>query len=150
MQFIDARDAAAWMLDQAEARRSGAFNLCGPNTPLTMGALLAAMCATLGATLGTSARLTWVDDAFLLAQGVAPWSELPLWLPQAQAGLHRMNIERALANGLRCRPLAQTLADTAAWAGSTDINATGAGPPRPPVGLTPEREAALLAARHTR
>jgi 2'-hydroxyisoflavone reductase len=145
VQFIDARDAAAWMLDQAERGTSGAFNLTGPAEPLTMGRFLDTACAT----LQPAARLQWVDEAFVLEAGVAPWSDLPVWLPRASQALHQADIRRALATGLQCRPLAQTLRDTAQWSGQQDEPAaadTSAGPPRPAVGLAPAREAALLAA----
>ena len=144
VQCIDARDAAAWMLHQAEARTGGACNLTGPEAPLTMAEFL----ALAQQTLAPASRLCWVDEAFLLAQGVAPWSELPVWLPAASSGVHRVDIGRALATGLQCRPLQATLADTAAWAaeaGGGPVQTPGA-PPRPPVGLAPEREAALRAA----
>ncbi len=145
VQFIDARDAAAWMLLQAERGAGGSFNLTGPNKPTTFGEFLRAACAT----LAPAARLTWIDEACLLAQGVAPWTELPLWLPRDSAGLHQVSIARAVASGLRCRPLAQTLADTAAWAAAQPaVSAAGDGPSRPPVGMAPEREAALLAVWH--
>ena len=141
VQCIDARDAAAWLLQQAEQGQTGVFNLTGPEAPTTMGRLLAAGAQA----LNSRARPLWVDEDFLLAQGVQPWTDLPLWLPRADAGLHRIDIERALATGLQCRALARTFADTAAWAGTAPPPATE-GPPRPPVGLSPEREAALLAA----
>jgi aldehyde dehydrogenase (NAD+) len=35
---------------------------------------------------------------------------LPVWLAQAQQALHQVSISRALRTGLRCRPLADTLA----------------------------------------
>jgi 2'-hydroxyisoflavone reductase len=80
----------------------------------------------------------------LLAQNVKPWTDLPLWLPRESAGLHQTDIGRALAAGLLCRPLAQTVTDTASWAvGEVD---------KPDIGITAEREAALLHAwerRHT-
>jgi 2'-hydroxyisoflavone reductase len=149
VQFIDARDAAAWMLRQAEAGPAPAapqvVNLTGPLEPLTMGALL----HTARDTLGPGARLHWVDEAFLLAQGVAPWSDLPVWLPAADAGLHRTLLQRAAATGLRCRPLAETVHDTAAWAAATPGGGLPTGD-RPDVGLSPEREAALLAAWQAR
>jgi 2'-hydroxyisoflavone reductase len=144
VQCIDARDAAAWMLHQAEACTSGACNLTGPEAPLSMAEFL----ATAQRTLAPASRLCWVNEDFLLAQGVAPWSELPVWLPAASSGVHRVDISRALATGLQCRPLAQTLADTAAWAaaeGGAPTQSPGA-PARPPVGLAPEREAALRTA----
>lgn len=145
VQFIDARDAAAWMLLQAERSQVGTFNLSGPGRALAWGDLL----QTAVATLNPQARLHWVDEAFVLAQGVAPWSDLPVWLPRDSAGLHRVGIEPALACGLHCRPLAQTLRDTAAW-DSARPHAPAMGSPRPAVGLTAERETALLAAWHGR
>jgi 2'-hydroxyisoflavone reductase len=144
VQFIDVRDLAAWQLRQAEAGAIGVFNLTGPEQPLSMRGFV----DTLRATLQPAAQPLWVGEDFLLAQGVAPWSDLPVWLPRAQAALHQTSIERALLAGLRCRPLAQTLRDTAAWAGTPGAEAAAkpGGPPSPPVGLALEREAALLAA----
>ncbi len=152
VQFIDARDLAAWMLTQAEASRSGTFNLTGPVGGTTLGALL----ETARDTLSPGARLLWVDEPTLLAAGVAPWMGLPLWLPAAQAALHRTDIGRAVAAGLVTRPLAQTLRDTAAWLATLPGDdavmppAAPAGPPRPQPGLPPEQEAALRAAWHAR
>lgn len=154
VQFIDARDAAAWLLKQAEARRSGTFNLTGPIAPLTLGALLEmardalASAATGGAPVAP-ATFEWVDEAFLLARDVAPWTGLPLWLPREQAGLHRTDIRRAAATGLACRPVAETVVDTAAWledATRAPVETSPAsGPaPRPAVGLAPEREQQIL------
>ena len=144
VQFIDARDAAQWMLLQAERATTGVFNLTGPAQPLNIGGLLEAARQT----LNPAAALQWVGEQFLLDHGVAPWSDLPVWLPRAQAGLHRVNIERAVASGLHCRPLAQTLQDTAQWAASAPAApaAAAGGLPRPGVGLPAQREADLLRA----
>jgi 2'-hydroxyisoflavone reductase len=143
VQFIDARDAAAWMLLQAERGTTGVCNLNGPDTTLTMGGLL----QTGVDTLNPGATLTWVDEAFLQAKGVAPWSDLPVWLPRGQASMHQVSVARARASGLVCRPLAQTLCDTAEWAhAQPDETSPAPGPLRPAVGLAPEREAALLQA----
>ena len=121
-----------------------AADLTGPAQPLTMGGSL----DTALSALNPAARLQWVDEQFLLDQGVAPWSDLPVWLPTAQAGLHTVNISRALATGLNCRPLRDTLLDTAAWAdqqaAATPAATAAPGPARPAVGLSSEREAALL------
>jgi 2'-hydroxyisoflavone reductase len=138
VQFIDARDCAAWLLLQAEKRSTGVFNLTGPNAALTMGQLL----DKAKQTLGNPAPLHWLDEAFLLAQNVKPWTDLPLWLPRESAGLHQTQISRALAAGLQCRPLAQTVTDTAAWA----VNESD----KPNIGLSAQREAELLHAWSTR
>jgi 2'-hydroxyisoflavone reductase len=63
-------------------------------------------------------------------------------VPSDSAGIHQVDIRRAVASGLSCRPLADTLADTAAWA--AEVPAQGS------TGLAAEREAALLAAWHAR
>jgi 2'-hydroxyisoflavone reductase len=138
VQFIDARDLAAWMLAQADAGTAGAFNLTGPTSGLGFGAFLQAALATLAP---PATRLVWVDEAAVLAAGVAPWADLPVWLSTPDQGLHRTRIDRAMATGLRTRPLADTLRDTAAWL----ADAPAVAPGRPAVGLSPEREAALLA-----
>ena len=145
-QFIDARDLAAWMLLQAASApagafhpRAGAFNLNGPVAPLTMGGFLDAARATLAPT----ARLKWIDEAALLAAGVKPWSDLPVWLSTPDHGMHRTQIGRAVATGLVTRAVADTVRDTAAWLAHAEPVAAG----RPAVGLEPAREAALLARR---
>ena len=139
VQFIDARDAAAWLLQQALAGTTGAFNLTGPTGSLSMGEFL----ETARQTLNPAASRRWADEAFLLAAGVAPWSDLPVWLSRADAGLHAVKLARAIATGLVCRPVAETLLDTHAWLRSLPPAAAGAAPAP---GLSREREAELLAA----
>jgi nucleoside-diphosphate-sugar epimerase len=109
VQLIDARDLAAWMLDLGERRVTGAFNGTAPAGRTTMGELLeAAVVAT-----GSDAELVWVPDEQLLAKGVEPWTEIPLWLPAE--GTWQVGTERARASGLRCRPVADTVADVWLW-----------------------------------
>jgi 2'-hydroxyisoflavone reductase len=138
VQFIDARDLAAWMLEQVDAGNTGSFNLTGPTAALTMGEFL----DTARRSLQPGAQLKWIDEATLLAAGVAPWSDLPVWLSTADHGMHRTSIAKARATGLVTRPLDQTLRDTAAWLAEAPAVAPG----RPAVGLDAAREAALLAA----
>lgn len=137
VQFIDGRDLAAWMLLQTAASRGGAFNLNGPVVPLTMGGFLDAARDA----LAPAARLQWVDEATLLAAGVKPWVDLPVWLSLPDHGMHRTPIGRAVAAGLVTRPLVETLRDTAAWLAQAPAVAPG----RPAVGLSETAEAALLA-----
>jgi 2'-hydroxyisoflavone reductase len=132
VQFIDARDLAGWMLQMAGRRAVGTFNATGPMPATTMGQLL----HTARQALNPAARLRWVDDATLLAAGIRPWTELPLWLPGRQRALHQVDIGRALASGLRFRPLVDTVRDTAAWA-------LHAAPVVEGIGLDAEREQAL-------
>jgi 2'-hydroxyisoflavone reductase len=142
VQFIDARDAAGWLLGAAESGLAGIFNLTGPagegGPALTMGGFLATACEV----LAPAARLQWVAEDFLLGHGVAPWTELPVWLPAESIGLHRIDLRRVIGAGLHTRPLSQTLADTAAWAAGVAA--------APGTGLAAGREAGLMAAWQAR
>jgi 2'-hydroxyisoflavone reductase len=132
-QLVDARDLAAWLLQLAEHGPGGAINATGPAEPLTLGGLLERAIRA----VGSDARLVWTDEDRLLAEGVQPWTELPLWAPGAEfAALQQTQIGRALAAGLTFRPLEETVRDTLAWS-------LEAGEQRPT--LSREREAALLA-----
>jgi 2'-hydroxyisoflavone reductase len=141
VQFIDVRDLAAWALDMAEARRAGTFNATGPDYVLTMGRVLE-VCAE---TTGSGAGFVWVDERFLLEAGVGPWMELPLWVVEGgedTVNRHFMEVcvDKAVAAGLRFRPLSETVRDTLAWDAA-----------RPPdtqrrAGLARERERQLLEA----
>jgi len=82
--------------------------------------------------------LTWVDEAFLLEQGVQPWVELPLWLPSADSGLMAVSVRKALDAGLTLRPLDETVRDTLAWLATRPADHTWR------AGLTRTREAELL------
>ena len=113
VQFIDARDLAEWTVRMAESRAFGTFNATGPRPPLSMRGMLAGIATAIQST----ARLTWVSADFLAAQKVAPWSDMPVWVPGSgeSAGFARRSIERALAAGLTFRPLTTTAGDTLTW-----------------------------------
>jgi 2'-hydroxyisoflavone reductase len=138
VQFIDARDEADWILRTAEARKTGTYNVTGPGTPMTMSSLLE-VCK---AVTGSDATFTWVDDDFLVKHEVSPFSELPLWIPETYNGLQAVSIERALADGLTFRPLADTIRDTLHW-NSTRTGANSGAQPR--AGMMRDREDKLLA-----
>ena len=108
-----------------------------------MGELLG---STVDAT-GSGARLRWIPDGALRTAGVEPWDELPLWAPEEEmAGTWLAGTERAQAAGLRCRPVAKTVADVAAWlhaGGEAELTDWGShARPRP---MSVERERELLA-----
>ncbi len=112
VQLIHARDLANWMLDMAEKGEAGVFNATGPERPLTMQAVLEAIVEE----TGSDARLAWVDEDYLVENGVEAWSDLPLWLapggnPEV-ANFLAIDVSKALGAGLRFRPLAQTIRDT--------------------------------------
>jgi len=125
-QIIDVRDLADWTLHMVEQGQTGVYNATGPAYDLTFGQLL----DTCRVVSGSAARFTWVSEAFLLENEVAPWIELPLWIPQSDPdmlGFSDVSCAKAIAAGLTFRDLATTVRDTLAWdAGRTDT----AEPPR--------------------
>ncbi len=137
VQVIDGRDLAAFCIGLVEDGRGGALNATGPERPLTLVQVLEE-CRRVS---GSDARVVWAPGEWLVEQGVEPWMELPLWVgpDPAYEGHSRIDVSRALAAGLRFRPLAETIADTLAWARS------GEAPIDPPAGLDRGREQELLA-----
>ncbi|MFJ7899036.1 NAD-dependent epimerase/dehydratase family protein [Streptomyces sp. NPDC096198] len=143
LQYIDVRDLAEWILGAVEQGLSGPRNLVGPPGHATMGELLEA-CVRV---TGSDARLCWTAPEVILGAGISPWTELPVWLPpdsDLHAGLYGVDVSRAVREGLRCRPVAQTVADTWEW-----LRSTGGDAPRrsdrPAVGLDPAVERKVLA-----
>jgi 2'-hydroxyisoflavone reductase len=131
VQLVDVRDLADWIVKAAEERLAGPFNATGPTT---LGAIVdAAKRVT-----GVPTRQVEVDDAFLAAQGVGEWMELPLWIDvrtEDQRRFLEVDVSRAVADGLTFRSLRDTVAATLEHADLVEG-----------VGLTPERERELLEA----
>lgn len=139
--WIDVRDLGAFFFGRLEAGEPGTWQATGPEAPCTMRGLLEGIAHAVGST----ARLIWVDEAFLLERGVQPWSELPIWLPASESALHAPDLRRAHAAGLRTRPLADTARDTLAHERGLAPDARAGSP-----AMTRAREAELLAAWHAR
>jgi 2'-hydroxyisoflavone reductase len=142
-QIIDVRDLAEWMIAMAEQRRVGIYNATGPEYRLTIGRVL----EEAKAVSGSDAHFVWMSERFLLDAGVQPWSQVPLWVPEADpdnAGFDAVDCTKAIEAGLRFRPLAETIRDTLAW------DATLPADRELRAGLTREREAELLQAWHNR
>jgi 2'-hydroxyisoflavone reductase len=136
VQFIDARDLAEWTIRMVENRESGVYNATGPAKPLGIREML----DEIKTELKSTATFTWVTEDFLARQKVEPWSDMPVWTGK-ESGLARAKIDRALSKGLTLRPLAETSRDTLAWIKSLPQDRQS----HLRAGLTPEREAELLA-----
>jgi nucleoside-diphosphate-sugar epimerase len=144
LQLVDARDLAAFLLDAWAAGARGPFNVVSRAGHATMGSLLEACRAVTGG----GAEFVWVPDEDVLAAGIEPWTELPVWVPEdsEEITLHRADVERAHAAGLRPRSIEDTVADTWAWLQALKLQPPQR-PDRPRVGLDPERERAVLDGR---
>src|SRR6266567_2128331 len=141
IQVIDARGQGNWITALAAGSVTGTFHAVSPAPPFGFGDLLGAIAAEV-APPGTT--LTWVDADFLLEAGETAES-IPLWPGgDPERDINAADPARALAAGLAPRPIRQTVADIHAAEQASPT------PPRPGVGLTPDREAELLAAWRAR
>jgi nucleoside-diphosphate-sugar epimerase len=145
VQIVHGRDLTDWMLGLAERGVAGTFNATGPETPLAMERVL----ETARDVSGSDARFVRVGEDFLLEQGLEPFDDVSLWLAldanPGFAGFFEADVSRAVAAGLRFRPLAGTVADALAWErerrGSPEKDW---GPSALAAGLDPARETDLL------
>ena len=137
IQFIDARDLAEWIIQRVEVKATGIYNASGVPDQLTMQHFLE-QCKD---TSKSDANFTWVSDEFLMQKQVTPWSELPLWIPDAMqeaAGLLSINCDKALDAGLKLRPIAQTIQAVLSWSQTHRAQGTLN------AGLAPDKEHDLL------
>jgi 2'-hydroxyisoflavone reductase len=132
IQFIDARDIAAFLLGLLEQRTRGIYNVTGPAAQLTWGEFL----ETARQVSSAETQFVWASEAFLDAREV-PQDTFPLFAPGAARGIMTFDNRRALKAGLKFRPLAETIRDTLAW--DRAAGTPQSGPDR-------AREAALLQA----
>lgn len=143
VMVVDGRDLGAFTASCLERSVGGTFNVCGDQ--LTFAAFLEAVMD------GTrsDAALRWIGEEALLAAGVEPFLEIPLWLPESPGhrAFYSLGNGRARAEGFATRPLAETAAATLAWLDEVASGRQWAPVPTGFVarGLPPERERALLA-----
>jgi 2'-hydroxyisoflavone reductase len=138
-QIIDARDLAEWTIRVAEQRTAGVFNATGSDAPVPMRRFLDGVAAGVGA----KPSYAWAPTEFLEANGVGAWIDMPVWVPGKgeTAGFHRRANGRAIHAGLTFRPVGVTAADALAWFRTLPPERQA----KMRAGLTPGREAALLA-----
>jgi len=137
VQYIDVRDLAHWVISAAQRDLAGVFNVVSRQGHTTMGELL----DTIVEVVGGDAELVWVPPDAVLAAGIEPWSELPIWVPEGHPDEAEGNVDvsAAFAADLTARPIRETVADTWAW-----LQAEGDPPPRPGIGLDAAKERAVL------
>ncbi len=143
-QYIDARDLAEFDIHLIEHRAFGTYSGVGPLSPLSMAELLYGIRAI----VSNDISFTWVDADFLAEHQVAPWQHMTAWIPprDGMEGFGLFDNSRAVAAGLRYRPLAQTARDTLDWWLSQPEERRA----KPRAGLDPEKERQVLAAWHAR
>ena len=133
VQFIDAGDLGEWLVGLCETGVGGTFNATNPGVP--WGELLDS-CRRVAA---SDCGLVWIPDEFLVEHEVGEWMELPMWIANpSRVGANQAVVDRALEAGLRFSALDKI------------VRGALEAPTTEDAGLTPEREAALLAAWHAR
>lgn len=140
VQLIDVRDLGEFIITLIEGTTTGTFNALGPAEELTMGRMLGA-CKEAA---GSDATFTFVPAAFLAEHGVSPWSDMPAWVPAEgdTAGFARVSHAKAIAAGLRFRPIVETARATLEWLESQPEDRRS----KLRTGISPAREAEVLAA----
>jgi 2'-hydroxyisoflavone reductase len=137
IQPVDVRDLADFVLLAVTRSIAGTYNVAAPRNQETFGDLLHA-CAD---ATGSHPEFHWIPDGKLLDAGIRQWSELPLW--RVFPGVWQVDSSAAQEQGLSCRSLAETVADTWAWMRSSQIelNDQRAGE----IGINPATEERILA-----
>jgi len=143
VQIVDVRDLAEWMVRMVEDGASGTFNAVGPEAELDMAGMLNGIRAVTSANV----KLVWVSSDILRAHEVGGWIEMPVWVYPSpdNVGFSAWDCSKAIAAGLTFRPLADTARDTLEW-----WKARPEDERRLRTGLSPEKEAAILAEWHAR
>ncbi|QVQ50171.1 reductase [Spiractinospora alimapuensis] len=113
VQFVDVRDLVAWTLSAAERGLHGPYTVTSPPDHMTVGELLDSVVQTTGG----GAELVWASPEFLEASGLPLGLELSLRFPGVPhpTGVHDADVSAALATGLTCRPVRDTVLDTWDW-----------------------------------
>ncbi len=163
MQWIDVRDLAEFLVGLVENGTAGVFNACGPADVAKFGDVVSACCFLAAK---DSCKVEWIPADFLEKAGIPPGT-FPIWSPPVgnDIGFHTWSNDRAEKAGLRFRDLDDTLSAILAWwpteverrrrVGAQmveDAKAKGQPVPQLPdpallrTGLTPEKEAELIAA----
>ena len=142
IQIIDGRDLGEWTIRLVEQKTFGVFNATGPAGSFTTAQMLHGIRAVVPGSVPVS--FTWVPADFLEGQKVAPWSDMPVWIPPAgeYAGFGRRSNKKAIAAGLTFRPFADTAKATLDFHESRPAERKA----KLRAGVTPEREAEVLAA----
>lgn len=138
MQIIDVRDLANFVVDCLEQKIAGVYNTVTPAGAYTMGNLHDDCLAVTGADM----HAVWVGNKFVDEQKLSDDGAIPIWAsPEGDNGsVALISGDKAIAAGLRNRPVRETARDTVAWWKTLPEARTA----KLRAGLSAEREAELL------
>lgn len=131
VQWIDARDLADFVVLQIEKKTNGIYNVAADSVDME---------SFVSALATKDSQLVWVDDAFLLDQGIEPF-DIPLWIPKSEEypeGYITVQTNKAKEAGLKLRSASETANDIREWVDQIEGK-------RIKAGLSREKELQLLA-----
>lgn len=113
VQYIDVRDLAEFIVHCLEQKTTGIFNTISDSKTETV----KDMVDTCIEVSGAETNAVWADTDFLTEQGIRPWADMPVWVPNAgeMAGLSQIDVRRAFAAGMKIRNRKETALDTLNW-----------------------------------
>ena len=138
IQIIDVRDFATFTIDCLEQRMTGIYNTVTPVGSYTIGDLHDDSLAVSASDMNA----VWVDSDFIEEHELAEGRAIPIWSsPEGEyAKVAMVNGEKAVAAGLKNRPVRETARDALAWWNSLPEERTSV----PRAGLDPAKEAGAL------
>ena len=113
VQYIDVRDLAEFIVHCLEQKTTGIFNTISDSKTETV----KDMVDTCIEVSGAETNAVCADTDFLTEQGIRPWADMPVWVPNAgeMAGLSQIDVSRAFAAGMKIRDRKETALDTLNW-----------------------------------
>jgi 2'-hydroxyisoflavone reductase len=140
VQYIDAADMCGWMIRMLEdGNGSGPYNAVGAKNPYRARSLLEGLVKDTGST----STLTWVDWEWIRKETSENLNYGP-WYGEGPMAFMQVNNDRAMATGLKFRPIADTARDMIAKLDEVTVREGRQG------GLTLDAEAAMLKKWHAK
>jgi 2'-hydroxyisoflavone reductase len=153
--FVDVHDVADFTLTATEQAvqnsakwKSRTFNVSGPSERLTIDEFLQ-QCLHVAK---SNATFTWVSQEFLSDNNVGPWMEMPLWIPDSpnvRIETDSISCEAAIAEGLQCRSVEETIQSTLNWLSERRLKSPNQAVRPMRAGISQERETELLKKWHS-
>ncbi len=143
LQIIDVRDLANFTIDCLDRRTADTFNTVTPVGSYNMGRLL----DDSQAVSATRVDPVWIDEGFAREaqenSQVQNWGMFPIWhgLQGDNAKVSSVSGKKAVAAGLKNRPVRETIRDLLSWWKTLPAERTAS----MKAGMSPETEAELIA-----
>mgnify|MGYP000285957872 CR=1 FL=1 len=116
VQFIDARDLSDFIVQGIKYDLVGVFNTVSPYNELNLEEFLLKGINA----LNSDGKLQWINEKILRDNDIGCWVQIPLWVYSEIQAFQKMDSQKAILNGLKFRPIEQTIIDTYNW--SKDIS----------------------------